>query len=834
MTNFVKSQALLILEQGIREMGAANKKSIDDFLALPVYKNMEYIVMTKSSTIAMMKKKLMRYVKEVRMVATGDAHMDKYVKDDVPIEDKRDLLNCMLKLSSDKYKKKVGARVPSTLNLEATVGIQTTLFRDVFRILALYLSSAKKRLMTNAYISHRAAILKIQYEKSGTTPALTSELQKMIQDYKKIDSEIIKLIHAKQEYSPDANLVLPAEQMAALTLEVPMELPEGMDKIPLWTEEEFSAIQNKPIIQMLRERLQYLGPLTYEQMIGEWEQACARAGCNYLAIEYPEFAKPGGYQMAINAKPLFIKKALELCGDKNVLYIDGDMTINKYPHIFDMPDVDYMARGWWMDPRSSYRMNKSILYDPYLFETSGGTMFFSQSREAKKLIDMWIQESEKPINAGKADDRIISMIFNSLRLLLNMKIVQLPIEYLWLTLDYDDRMAENVEWDKEEMKKIRDSIYIEHPECLTSEDTATGAGAASDRTPKLYKFVSGDSMMEPISEVIHESVFFQEPQYANEFKEYLKYISTATYLDDGNTMLYAKKLVDKENPENNESPVYLVPYEQQYETKKTRDYGDGQLYSELDIVQANMSAVQQVDLNALEIRNIDDNSVELRNERGVAEKEIIRGILRLLQEGKNVYYNPVHMPNYNAEYYRKIQSPIYSELEFAFSPNIVDYYFHSMFRPQINLHLPMFFKAGCKPLIQLLSMFMSFEELSNYLYNGTYEFLSRLRIGYVRLRAKPKPKPQQETVPPLPTPSDESCKKRDLFGRCVISGGEPQEVDGEEIMDDYESALEFFYGNSPNNSPIGGNNKGKRKSRKALKKRKQRGLSRKMRKSRKI
>lgn len=38
---------------------------------------------------------------------------------------------------------------------------------------------------------------------------------------------------------------------------------------------------------------------------------------------------PGGYQMAINAKPLFIKKALDLCGGRGCLYIDGDMFVNK-------------------------------------------------------------------------------------------------------------------------------------------------------------------------------------------------------------------------------------------------------------------------------------------------------------------------------------------------------------------------------------------------------------------------------------------------------------------------------------------------------------------------
>ena len=139
--------------------------------------------------------------------------------------------------------------------------------------------------------------------------------------------------------------------------------------------------QNKSIFDLLIDRLEYKTPILFEQMIANWENACreagkdsehsetSRYGCNYMAIEYPEFARPGGNQMAINAKPKFIQKALELCGGKSVLYIDGDMTIRQYPAIFDMDNVDFMARGWWIDPRSSWKAfdegERSIMYDPY-------------------------------------------------------------------------------------------------------------------------------------------------------------------------------------------------------------------------------------------------------------------------------------------------------------------------------------------------------------------------------------------------------------------------------------------------------------------------------------
>jgi hypothetical protein len=98
---------------------------------------------------------------------------------------------------------------------------------------------------------------------------------------------------------------------------------------------EDTNIQNKSLNELLVQELRYLNPLKFETMIENWKTQCTKNNCNYMAVEYPEFAKPGGYQMAINAKPLFIKKCLELCGGKSVLYIDGDMNIRKYPVLFD-------------------------------------------------------------------------------------------------------------------------------------------------------------------------------------------------------------------------------------------------------------------------------------------------------------------------------------------------------------------------------------------------------------------------------------------------------------------------------------------------------------------
>jgi len=486
----------------------------------------------------------------------------------------------------------------------------------------------------------------------------------------------------------------------------------------------------KSIFDILNIELRYLNPLTFEDMINKWENECKINNCNYLAVEYPEFASPGGYQLAINAKPLFIKKALELCDGRNVLYIDGDMFIKKYPSIFDLTDVDFMARGWWIDPRSSYKMEESITYDPYTFETSGGTMFFSQSPESKMLIETWIKESEKPYQQGKADDRILSLIFNTYKFILNMKIIQLPVEYLWLTLDYDDRMMEMV-YDYD-YAKMRTSIFIEHPECLTTEDTATGAGASSDRTPKFYDFL--DDNLVPTSEEIHEYLMFPNKEMTSAFREYFEYMNGITYLDDGNPLLVERGYINPSDPASNESPLYITSYDDRLGNKKypgDPDYTINQI-SEINYKRANS-------MNIESMRNVNNKShnsseyVEINPDPEMNDAKLISLIIRLLTiEKKTVIFNP--NTDDSKEYYNKLLQnmvTLYSDMDIVFTPKIGTYYFSDFFKPEIDYTKPILFRPGNRILIDFLSMFLSLDEVSSYLRNGAYQIISRCRIGYL-------------------------------------------------------------------------------------------------------
>nr|QBK88020.1 MAG: hypothetical protein LCMAC202_03820 [Marseillevirus LCMAC202] len=209
-------------------------------------------------------------------------------------------------------------------------------------------------------------------------------------------------------------------------------------------------------------------PITYNKMITEWKKSCRKSKCNYLAMEYPEFAQKGMYQKAINFKPLFIQKALKACHPRAVLYIDGDMRIKRYPRIFDISGVDYMGLGWNSDFRPI------DCYYPYVFEVSGGTMYFNNTRQAKKMLCEWHRSVKQyPL---KAEDRLLSHIFNQQKMLLPTTTIQLPAEYLWLS-DFN-RLPKNM-WNAYR-------IYIAHPACSTSEDRAFVEGADPDRSPPRY------------------------------------------------------------------------------------------------------------------------------------------------------------------------------------------------------------------------------------------------------------------------------------------------------------------------------------------------------------
>jgi hypothetical protein len=288
-------------------------------------------------------------------------------------------------------------------------------------------------------------------------------------------------------------------------------------------------------VERLKEAGEFTQPRTFNEMIEEWKQTCVKAKCNYLVVEYPIGRED--YQNGINAKPSFIRKALDACPGKGVLYIDGDMFVNKYPSIFDLKNVDYMARGWNVDPRTKHTYKTDVCFDPYIFETSGGTMFFGNTDLSRELLDQWAAAMNAPENRGKAEDRVISQILTTKKYSLKANVVQLPIEYLWLTDNYTQI---------DPLDATQAKAFIEHPACLTGEERASDQGASSDRTPPGYtEQVENLVDCARLGGVFYEFIFFPNREMVSAYDPYLEYLKCAKNFDTEEPLFEVVSFDDK-------------------------------------------------------------------------------------------------------------------------------------------------------------------------------------------------------------------------------------------------------------------------------------------------
>jgi hypothetical protein len=246
--------------------------------------------------------------------------------------------------------------------------------------------------------------------------------------------------------------------------------------------------------------------LTYGQLADRLIDYCIINGCNYFIAEIPDFAKPGGYQIAINFKPTFILETLPIIYPRKAAVIDTDMTVRRYPSIFDM-DYDFMGFNWFYEPHQVFPSLSMNCFDPYVLHTSGGMLVFNNTTPSIKLLREWKEITDK--NPGKAEDRMLSVPFNKKLMLNEIRCLWLPVTYFFIPYFYEITDVFDLpkkyrkafkhikDFDREysfseffDMKLKRD-IFIHHPEQLTSEEQAALQGAASDRIPEEFYIETG-------------------------------------------------------------------------------------------------------------------------------------------------------------------------------------------------------------------------------------------------------------------------------------------------------------------------------------------------------
>jgi hypothetical protein len=429
-------------------------------------------------------------------------------------------------------------------------------------------------------------------------------------------------------------------------------------------------------------KMKWLEPIKFETMIDNWEKACKKHNCNFLAEEYSECAVKGGYQHAINFKPYFIRLALEAAYPRGVLYIDGDMLIKKYPGICDIKEVDYMARGWNTDPRVAPW--DSPCFDPYTFETSGGTMFFGNTYHGRMLLNEW--EKSVLLYPGKADDRILSLVMMKQHLLTKLSMIQLPMEYLWMTLDYD------MIFKKYENNVNQKGISITHPECLTGEERAEkDSNIKSTRTPRGYVRAVESYISCKNHEIVYEYIHFDSKENIGVFKYYLEWLEKNKVLK-------------------------VVPYSKKYGDYNKTVSENMKLYEDVQlVVHDSIVIVTESDFDSSSVHKVS------------SKREITPTILKYLIDKREVVYVPKGT--------RSIRSVIGKAREHHLdlvTKNLSNTRnkSHKEYTLKLQDDYPIYFGPNNKVLRHLLLMSSSIEDIEK-IFNESYLFLTRIHCDWL-------------------------------------------------------------------------------------------------------
>ena len=200
---------------------------------------------------------------------------------------------------------------------------------------------------------------------------------------------------------------------------------------------------------------------TYGELTERLIKQCNKFNMNYYVEIFS--VKDGNYQELINYKPKFILNTIEKF-DKPVLYTDADMYPLQYLHLFDQVYYDCMVLNWNTDIETIREDITAIdiCYNDLVLNTSGGTMWWSNSLQSKNTLKIWELLSNN--NKTKADDRILDIVFTSTKSINNLKCFWFPNNYIYLT--------DKLNGQGNHLRDYMGPPLIIHPEDITSEELA--------------------------------------------------------------------------------------------------------------------------------------------------------------------------------------------------------------------------------------------------------------------------------------------------------------------------------------------------------------------------
>ena len=266
------------------------------------------------------------------------------------------------------------------------------------------------------------------------------------------------------------------------------------------------------------------------------------------------------------------------------------------------------------------------------------------------------------------------------------------------------------------------------------------------------------------------------------------------YIDDGNPVLYEKKLVDPKNKENNEYPMYITSFKKGYGPKqKVVDKNMQIVNEELNDTYWSRGVGKQI----LQTTINDGKTIVLCEALFPGEEYVIPMIISLMKRNYSVIYLPKVC---STDCYLNLINNKRHDLELVFIPDLQR--MTHMLKPVIDLSQPIYFRntSELSLMDKALSMYNSLDEFSHSLEHGNYQVVSRIRIGYA-LKSQGEPTSEND-LPCIRSKSPTSVtdalvvdtdNKENTLNVNIQTGGRDTGVSNKAI-DEYIEGQNIMYG----------------------------------------
>jgi uncharacterized protein with PIN domain len=278
--------------------------------------------------------------------------------------------------------------------------------------------------------------------------------------------------------------------------------------------------------------------------------------------------------------------------------------------------------------------------------------------------------------------------------LLTATTIQLPFEYLWLSMDYDEEI--NRKFYK------RNEITVEHPACLTSEDRASSLGAAKNRVPPNYdRNITNKVKCNTKFGDFYEYIFFEHKDQLKVMDTYIKWLK-------GHNVLK------------------FTPYAKKYGKYNSVAKHTNDLAKSIDF-QTDKKIVLLTHDSEFKMRAEQDGDVAV-GIHYLNKDNILATVCKYMKAGQSVIYVP---KDATKSQLKKVITQIDGQVEFITrNINTDQRHYKKEFILKTDRNYPMYFNANSHIMYQLLEISGDLNHVQS-IFNSSFIFLSRLRCRWL-------------------------------------------------------------------------------------------------------